>query len=75
VKFALLLLPGGSFLLLAWWLLTRTADADRVSERWLAEQDQREEKSGIEGVSWRFPINKIVNEHGAFNAARLRKRA
>jgi hypothetical protein len=60
------------------WAVRRVRGADPrrpVSEHWRRQQTRSEWSQGIDGPCWRFPVNKIKDEHGQFNAARLRKRA
>lgn len=74
MKYALYLLPP--FLLLLGWSWWRRRGTDRpVSAEWLRDQQQREQSSGVDAVNWRWPVRKVVNESGMFNAAKLRKRA
>lgn len=48
-----------------------------VSDAWLNDQERAflRKSAQIEGVAWKWPINKVKDDHGAFNAHRLRKRA
>jgi hypothetical protein len=57
---------------LAWW--RRRSDQPYVSTDWLRHQ-LRGEREHFDGVHWRWPVNKVVNEHARWNANRLRKRA
>lgn len=59
------------------WLLRFFAVSDdvHVSDRWLSEQQRRDEQTGFEGPCIRWPINKFKNEHALFNTQRLKKRA
>ena len=57
------------------WRKTRAVPPPDVSASWLAHQERLERQAGIDAVSWRWPVRKITNEAGQFNAQRLRKRA
>lgn len=62
--------------MIAWlrWLVG--LDHNDVSETWLAQQEIAEARKGDEcNVIRQWPISKIVNESGWFNAQTLRKRA
>lgn len=62
---------------LSLWLCRRQK-AECVSEQWRKEQEREDDRRGIDGVSIRFPIRKIVNEAGMWNRTqeqRRRKRA
>jgi len=39
-----------------WWLSWRSS-AD-VTDTWLREQAQRENRAGFEGVAWKWPVRK-----------------
>lgn len=68
------LLPGGSLLaLVVWW--RRRQQGQHVSMEWLREADRKTERVDFQGVRFKWPINKVVNEHPAWNTKRLRKRA
>lgn len=45
-----------------------------VSTRWLQDQRQRE-RVAFDGVSWRWPVNRRLNDASAWNRRRLRKSA
>lgn len=45
-----------------------------VSERWLKEHCAGEREEFI-GVTWRWPIQKRINELGRWNRTKLRQRA
>ena len=49
--------------------------ADRVSVKWLTDTDRYLETRGVDAVSPKWPLNKIVNEHAGFNTQRLKRRA
>jgi hypothetical protein len=52
------------------------AKRDRVSDAWLAEHRRKAGRGGVDQSRVRqWPVNKIVNEVGWFNARRLRRRA
>lgn len=70
----LLLGAGGCVLGIAAWL-TRYFGKNHVSEAWLTDHDRRQWGIGYEGICWRWPVNKMRNDAGRFNAAQLRKRA
>lgn len=53
----------------------RCADFDSVSPAWLVTNEWRELQRGYEGVSIRFPIQKLQNEHAAWQTRRLRRQA
>jgi hypothetical protein len=46
-----------------------------MSFAWLNEQERQalKQASAIDGPSIKWPINKIVNEHGTFNRHRLKQ--
>lgn len=54
------------------WLLWLLPAKNRVSLRWLHEQDHRESRIEYHGVVPNWPIKKILNESGAWNRHRLR---
>lgn len=58
-------------------LSRRYRPAEHMSHEWLAEQEQRDIANSAwqEGIAIRWPMNKIVNEAGQFNARRLRRSA
>lgn len=45
-----------------------------VSQRWLKEQARREGRNGFDGVGWRWPVRKAVNEAAKVNRSLLRAR-
>lgn len=47
----------------------------RISESWLAEQERKSDRVEFVGVRWSWPINKLKDEAGRWNASRLRRRA
>lgn len=69
-----------------WWLLGGVClgvivlrwlhrfEGEYVSTAWLVQQ-AREGRLGHEGPSWNWPVRKLANEQGAWNARRLKKRA
>jgi hypothetical protein len=69
-----LLVPGGSLLLLGIALRKRWLKEHYVSEAWLQAYDASE-RERFDGVSIQWPIKKVINEHAGFNTVRLRKRA
>lgn len=75
----LLLLLGvaGAGVGLAIWRRLRCADDRRpVSRRWLRQQDHLTERVEYHGPTIKkWPLNKVVNEHGRFQAERLRRQA
>lgn len=75
MKWLLVLLSGGLLALLVWEMAKRRRRDDRVSARWLREADRRTSRIEFVSVCWRWPINKIVNEHSRFQSARLRRTA
>lgn len=56
MKLWLLLLPGGTLILLAIWILKRRFDRDHVSEAWLTDQDRRSCGRGLDGVTWKWDV-------------------
>lgn len=60
---------------LAIWRLQRVIDHDPLSAAWHVEHDRRLWREGLDQACIDWPIRKITNEAGRFNAARLRKRA
>jgi hypothetical protein len=67
-----LMLLAAGISVLAWW--RRHRDRPYVSTDWLRHR-LRGEREHFDGVRWKWPVNKIVNEAGSFNAAKHRKRA
>ena len=57
------------------YISKRAREREYMSDRWLFEYDQREHYNTFDGVNWRWPIKKTINEHGEWNAHRLKKRA
>lgn len=58
------------------WGLRRWRRRDEtVSSQWLRDRLRETSKVEYDGPRWRFPVNKILNEAGAFNRQKLRRRA
>lgn len=71
-------LIGAASLLICWRAIAaarRFVWRARVRDSWLHEQARRETRNTFDGVSIRWPINKVLNEHSTFNTRRLRRRA
>lgn len=58
--------------MLAVWAAVRRIRARQVSRAWLRDVDRRESRVPFEGVAWRWPVNKVLNEQSRFQTARLR---
>lgn len=66
------------FLIAALDWCARVCEAVRgeyVSADWIRSQQRSDQRVEFHGTAIRWPLNKIVNEHGLFNSKRLRKRA
>lgn len=61
--------------LLAGWRWLTHGEKPDVSARWLRDQEREASTRGLDGPSIKWPIRKVLNEHGQFNRERLRKRA
>ena len=46
-----------------------------VSSEWLQNHQRRESRVQFDGVTIKWPINKVVNEHPKFQTYKLRTRA
>jgi hypothetical protein len=57
------------------YLLRRQQSEDSVSSAWLTEQERIDRRVEYHGQSLKWPINKIQNEAGEWNARRYRRRA
>jgi hypothetical protein len=70
-----LIVPGGLLLALGVWLARWHRQQQGMSGAWLREVDRKEARVEFQGVGFKWPINKVINESASFNARRLRKRA
>jgi hypothetical protein len=59
----------------AWWLNRWDTRRHEVSPDWLIDNQRRVWGSGVDQVSWAWPVKKQINEASEFNRHRLRKRA
>lgn len=75
MKWIALLILGAGLGVWAYHRRTTASDRHPVSDRWRRQQTRSEWGSGQDGVSWRWPLNKVTNEHAMFNRQRLRSRA
>ncbi len=55
------------------WLFKRRIDC--VSRVWIAEQQRKSSRIDYQGVRWKFPVRKVLNEAGSFNRQKLKRSA
>ena len=56
-------------------ILRRLRHPNTVSVDWLRDQDRKESRIGFEGVAWKFPVKKILNDSSLWNTNKLRRSA
>ncbi len=57
------------------WLAWLMPSRNRVSLRWLRDQDHRESRIEFHGVCPKWPIKKVLNESPLWNRTKLKKSA
>lgn len=73
MRWLLLLVPCGGVILVVLWLRGKFSD-EHVSEAWLRESDHLDGR-GFDGICWKWPVDKVRNESGLWNAHHERRRA